>query len=89
MEYFYIEVQCKTIPYFFAQHCIMNRSTCLSYVVVYQVHGRIRDNSEMAHHSLQCLAQLATINGSIFNDDQAKSHFLSTFLAALLSFLAE
>ena len=53
--------------------------------VVDQIHVKVRYNPEMAHHSLQCLAQLATLNGQIFVDDKAKTEYLGHYLLTFLS----
>lgn len=55
----------------------------------FKVHRKVRYNSEMAHHSLQCLAQLASLNGPVFPDDKARAQYLDHFLQAFLACLTE
>ena len=38
----------------------------------------------MAHHSLQCLSQMASLNGRIFTGDKSKVTYLGQYMQALL-----
>ncbi|KAK6169678.1 hypothetical protein SNE40_020678 [Patella caerulea] len=54
----------------------------------FKIHEKARFNSEMAHHSIQCLGQLASLNGSIFVNDEARTQYLQSFLDGFLHLLA-
>ena len=41
----------------------------------------------MAHHSMQCLSQLASLNGSVFADDKAKTQYLTVYTDGFLQLL--
>ena len=50
---------------------------------------RIRDDSELGHHCMECLSQLATLNGAIFADDAARVSYLSVFITTFLNLFHE
>lgn len=50
-----------------------------------QVHRKIREDSDMAQDSLQCLAQLASLHGPVFPDEAAQVEYLARFIEGLLS----
>ncbi|XP_045444484.1 exportin-4 isoform X5 [Pipistrellus kuhlii] len=50
-----------------------------------QVHRKIREDSDMAQDSLQCLAQLASLHGPVFPDEGAQVDYLAHFIEGLLS----
>ncbi|KAG2456356.1 XPO4 protein, partial [Polypterus senegalus] len=52
-----------------------------------QVHRKIREDSDMAQDSLQCLAQLASLHGSIFPDENAQVNYLARLVEGLLSMI--
>ncbi|KAL3883791.1 hypothetical protein ACJMK2_030022 [Sinanodonta woodiana] len=54
---------------------------------IFKLHKKARYNSEMAHHSMMCLSQLASLNGSIFPDDKAKTSYLHSYISCFLEFL--
>ncbi|OBS59807.1 hypothetical protein A6R68_09068, partial [Neotoma lepida] len=49
------------------------------------VHGKIREDSDMAQDSLQCLAQLASLHGPIFPDEGSQVDYLAHFIEGLLN----
>lgn len=49
-----------------------------------QFHGAVRSDSEVSHHSVQCLAQLASVNGRVFADDQSMTLYLNEYLQRFL-----
>ncbi|XP_041355105.1 exportin-4-like [Gigantopelta aegis] len=53
----------------------------------FKIHKKARHNSEMAHHSMQCLSQLASLNGSVFADDKAKTQYLTVYTDGFLQLL--
>ncbi|GAB1298949.1 Exportin-4 [Apodemus speciosus] len=50
-----------------------------------QVHRKIREDSDMAQDSLQCLAQLASLHGPIFPDEGSQVDYLAHFIEGLLN----
>lgn len=52
-----------------------------------QVHRKIREDSDMAQDSLQCLAQLASMHGPIFPDESAQVSYLAHLMEGLLSMI--
>lgn len=52
--------------------------------MMFTIHRKIRFNSEMAHHSLQCLSQLSTLNGPVLSDDKSRCEYLDNFTRAFL-----
>ncbi|KAJ8315064.1 hypothetical protein KUTeg_007214 [Tegillarca granosa] len=53
----------------------------------FRMHKKVRHNSDMAHHSMQCLSQLASLNGPIFPDDKARHEYLNSFIAGFIQLL--
>ncbi|KAI3355694.1 hypothetical protein L3Q82_004295 [Scortum barcoo] len=51
------------------------------------VHRKIREDSDMAQDSLQCLAQLASMHGPIFPDESAQVSYLAHLVEGLLSMI--
>ncbi|OWF40176.1 Exportin-4 [Mizuhopecten yessoensis] len=56
-------------------------------ILFFKIHRKVRHNSEMAHHSTQCLTQLASLNGYIFVDDKARCEYLATFIDGFLQLI--
>lgn len=52
-----------------------------------QVHRKIREDTDMAQDSLQCLAQLASMHGPIFPDESAQVSYLAHLVEGLLSMI--
>ncbi|XP_014679724.1 PREDICTED: exportin-4-like, partial [Priapulus caudatus] len=46
----------------------------------FRIHDKVRSNPELAHHTLQCLCQLASIRGTVFNNDEMKVAYLKNYL---------
>ncbi|XP_043929121.1 exportin-4 [Protopterus annectens] len=53
----------------------------------YTVHRKIREDSDMAQDSLQCLAQLASLHGPIFPDERSQVDYLAHFIEGLLNMI--
>lgn len=53
----------------------------------FSVHRKIREDSDMAQDSLQCLAQLASMHGPIFPDESAQVSYLAHLVEGLLSMI--
>ncbi len=52
--------------------------------MAFQLHGRIRQNPELSHHSLQCLIQLSSLSGVVFAEDVERDRYLNFFLKTAL-----
>uniref|UniRef100_A0A0L8FKH8 Exportin-4 n=1 Tax=Octopus bimaculoides TaxID=37653 RepID=A0A0L8FKH8_OCTBM len=52
--------------------------------LLFRVHKKVRHNSEMAHRSMQCLTQLASLSGPIFPNDAARTQFLASYIENFL-----
>ncbi|XP_026074158.1 exportin-4 [Carassius auratus] len=66
------------------------RETLLDHRVMdlfFTVHRKIREDSDMAQDSLQCLAQLASMHGPIFPDENAQVTYLAHLVEGLLSMI--
>ncbi|XP_053312418.1 exportin-4 [Spea bombifrons] len=53
----------------------------------FTVHRKIREDSDMAQDSLQCLAQLASLHGPIFPDEGSQVDYLAHFIEGLLNMI--
>ncbi|XP_026232169.1 exportin-4 [Anabas testudineus] len=53
----------------------------------FTVHRKIREDTDMAQDSLQCLAQLASMHGPIFPDESAQVSYLAHLVEGLLSMI--
>uniref|UniRef100_A0A3B3BS37 Exportin-4 n=1 Tax=Oryzias melastigma TaxID=30732 RepID=A0A3B3BS37_ORYME len=53
----------------------------------FTVHRKIREDSDMAQDSLQCLAQLASMHGPIFPDESAQISYLAHMVEGFLSMI--
>ncbi|MEQ2157800.1 Exportin-4 [Goodea atripinnis] len=51
----------------------------------FSIHRKIREDSDMAQDSLQCLAQLASMHGPVFPDESAQVSYLAHMVEGLLS----
>uniref|UniRef100_A0A673L012 Exportin-4 n=1 Tax=Sinocyclocheilus rhinocerous TaxID=307959 RepID=A0A673L012_9TELE len=66
------------------------RETLLDHRVMdlfFTVHRKIREDSDMAQDSLQCLAQLASMHGPIFPDENAQVTYLAHLMEGLLNMI--
>ncbi|XP_070568372.1 exportin-4-like isoform X2 [Ptychodera flava] len=66
------------------------RSTILDHNLIdlfFKLHVKVRHNSEMGHHSLQCLTQLASLNGPIFQDEKTQRDYLAHVCQGFLHFI--
>ncbi|RXN00502.1 Exportin-4 [Acipenser ruthenus] len=53
----------------------------------FTVHRKIREDSDMAQDSLQCLAQLASMHGPVFPDESAQVNYLARLVEGLLGMI--
>ncbi|KAH9500213.1 Exportin-4 [Bulinus truncatus] len=54
----------------------------------FRIHQKARFNSEMAHHSLQCLVQLASLNGIVFTEETCHQ-YLTQYIEGFLHMLSQ
>lgn len=59
----------------------------MHFFTLLQVHRKIREDSDMAQDSLQCLAQLASMHGPVFPDESAQISYLAHLVEGLLSMI--
>jgi len=50
---------------------------------MFDFHWRIRSNSNIAHHTLNCLVQLASLNGQTLNAKNLRLEYLSNYVRSL------
>uniref|UniRef100_A0A1B6DRC6 Exportin-4 n=2 Tax=Clastoptera arizonana TaxID=38151 RepID=A0A1B6DRC6_9HEMI len=50
----------------------------------FDIHWKIRDEPSVAHHSLNCLVQLASLNGPVVANKDARLQYITTFLQAFI-----
>ncbi|XP_022081901.1 exportin-4-like isoform X2 [Acanthaster planci] len=53
----------------------------------FKLHSKVRQNVEMCHHALQCLAQLASLSGPVLSSDKVTAEYLSHYVQCLLQML--
>ena len=54
----------------------------------FQLHMKVRHDSELAHHTLNCLIQLSSLNGSVMSKKESRLEYLSNYLRHFLGLLA-
>ncbi|KAK7073379.1 Exportin-4 [Halocaridina rubra] len=52
------------------------------------LYWRVRENWELGHHALNCLVQLASLNGAVLINRQIRIKYLSQYLECLFSLLS-
>jgi hypothetical protein len=50
-----------------------------------QIHWKVRENPQLAHHSLNCLVQLASLNGTVFADKDVRVQYLANYMQNFLN----
>ncbi|XP_039289584.1 exportin-4 [Nilaparvata lugens] len=53
----------------------------------FDIHLKIRDNPPLAHHSLTCLVQLASLNGPILSAKETKLQYVTAYLQSFTKFI--
>jgi len=53
------------------------------------LHLKVRHDSELAHHSLNCLIQLSSLNGSVMAKKDARMEYLANYVKEFLSLLQQ
>lgn len=54
----------------------------------FNVHWRIRDNPHLAHHSLSCLAQLASLNGPTIAEKENRTQYFSNYIQSFIKLVS-
>ncbi|KAG8318068.1 Exportin-4 [Homalodisca vitripennis] len=54
----------------------------------FDIHWKIRDNPSLAHHSLSCLVQLASLNGPVMACREIKVNYICNYLQAFIRFVS-
>ncbi|KAL1506178.1 hypothetical protein ABEB36_005586 [Hypothenemus hampei] len=56
--------------------------------LMFQVFWKVRDVDELAHHSLNCLVQLASLSGGIVNNEESRMKYLNSYLVNFLNLIS-
>jgi hypothetical protein len=67
----------------FVQNVFINVKKC----IVFQLHLKVRHDSELAHHSMACLVQLSSLNGSVLSKKEDRLQYLANYLTHFLRLL--
>lgn len=57
--------------------------------LMFSTYWKIHDQQPIAHHALNCLVQLASLNGSIMSRDETKIQYLHAYMEGLLNLVAK
>lgn len=55
--------------------------------IFFTLYWKVRNNPQLAHHAMNCLIQLATVNGKIMETEAEKLQYLSNYMERFLNFL--
>lgn len=50
---------------------------------------QVRNIDELAHHSLNCLVQLASLSGGIVNNDESRLKYLNNYLVNFFQLISK
>ena len=53
----------------------------------FELHLKVRHDSELAHHSMACLVQLSSLNGFVFAKKEDRLNYLTNYLTQFMKFL--
>ncbi len=56
---------------------------------IFQLYLKVRHDSELAHHTLNCLIQLSSLNGNVMAKKEARVEYLANYLAEFLGLLQQ
>ncbi|XP_074663144.1 exportin-4-like [Tubulanus polymorphus] len=56
--------------------------------IFFKVHEKVHHNSEMSHHSMQCLVQLSSLTGRIFPGESARDTYFASYVEHFLQLLS-
>ncbi|XP_069695986.1 exportin-4-like isoform X2 [Periplaneta americana] len=51
----------------------------------FTIHWKVRENPQLAHHSLNCLVQLASLNGAVFASKDVRVQYLASYMQGFLN----
>jgi len=51
----------------------------------FELHMKVRHDSELSHHTMNCLVQLASLNGNVMSSKEVRLRYLANFLGHLLA----
>lgn len=54
----------------------------------FTLYWKVRSNPQLAHHSRNCLVQLASLNGVIMQNPEVKLRYLTTYMTSFLKLLS-
>lgn len=57
--------------------------------MMYVYYFQVRDVDELAHHSLNCLVQLASLSGGIVNNDESRIKYVHNYLMNFLNLISK
>ena len=57
------------------------------FVLIFQLHMKIRHSEELAHHTLNCLIQLSSLNGSVMTKKETRVEYLGAYVTEFLGFV--
>ncbi|KAJ8920418.1 hypothetical protein NQ315_005284 [Exocentrus adspersus] len=56
--------------------------------LMFQIYWKVRDLEQLAHHSLTCLVQLASLSGGIVSSDEVRHKYLHAYIMTLLNLVS-
>jgi hypothetical protein len=65
--------------------CSIEVRVVTTQLVCPQIHWKVRENPQLAHHSLNCLVQLASLNGTVFANKDVRVQYHSNYLRNFLN----
>ncbi|KAG5885786.1 hypothetical protein JTB14_031220 [Gonioctena quinquepunctata] len=56
--------------------------------LMFQIYWKVRENEQLAHHSLNCLVQFASLSGGIVSSDETRMKYLHSYLMAFFNLVS-
>ncbi|KAJ8985759.1 hypothetical protein NQ317_014412 [Molorchus minor] len=56
--------------------------------LMFQIYWKVRDIEQLAHHSLSCLVQLASLSGAVVSSDEPRLKYLHSYLITFLNLIS-
>ncbi|KAK7874402.1 hypothetical protein R5R35_001498 [Gryllus longicercus] len=54
----------------------------------FTVHWKVRENPGLAHHTMNCLVQLASLNGNVFASKEVRLQYLANYIRSFLNLVS-
>ena len=54
----------------------------------FDLHMRVRHDSELSHHTINCLVQLSSLNGTVMTKKENRLEYLTNYVSHYLAFIA-